>query len=131
MTVNGPLNQPPTANAGSDITLTLPTNFATLVGGGTDPDGTIASYAWTRTGGTGTYTFSNANAASTDVTNLQAGVYTFRLTVTDNSGATATDNVIVTVNAAPNPAPDSQCRKRYCIDIADQLCNACWNRNGS
>ena len=66
--------------------------------------------AWTRTGGTGTYTFSNANASSTNVTNLQAGIYTFRLTVTDNSRSDRSkDNVTVTVNAAPNQAPSSQC----------------------
>ena len=100
VTVNPAPNQPPTADAGNNITLTLPTNSTPLNGSGTDPDGTIASYAWSRTGGTGTYTFSDANAAATTLSNLQAGVYTFRLTVTDNSGATATDDITVTVNAS-------------------------------
>lgn len=94
-------NQTPTANAGTDKTLTLPTNSTTLTGSGTDPDGTIAGYAWTRVSGPTTFTFGTANAATTTLSNLVQGVYVFRLTVTDNGGATATDNVTVTVNAAP------------------------------
>lgn len=108
VTVNSPPNTPPTANAGSDITMTLPTNSATLNGTGTDANGTIASYQWTRTGGTGTtYTIANPNSASTGITNLSVGTHTFRLTVTDNGGATATDNVLVTVLPQPNQAPSA------------------------
>jgi ribosomal protein L14 len=103
--VNAAVNQPPTANAGSDITMTLPVNSTTLNGSGTDADGTIAGYAWARVSGPATYTLGTANAATTTLSNLVQGVYTFSLTVTDNSGATATDNVIVTVNAAVNQPP--------------------------
>ncbi len=39
VTVN-PANIPPTANAGPDQTITLPTNTVTLFGSGNDPDGT-------------------------------------------------------------------------------------------
>ncbi len=104
VTVNGAVNLPPTANAGSDITITLPVNSVTLVGSGTDADGTIASYAWSKVSGTGG-TITTPNTATTAVTGLSQGTYVFRLTVTDNSGATATDNVTVTVNAAPNQPP--------------------------
>ena len=105
VTVNAAINQPPTANAGSDITLTLPVNSTSLNGSGSDPDGTIASYAWTRVSGPATFTLGTANAATSTLTNLVQGTYVFRLTVTDNSGATATDNVTVTVNAAANQPP--------------------------
>jgi len=104
VTVNAAANQSPVANAGSDITLTLPTNSTTLTGSGYDPDGTITTYVWTKMSGPATFTLNNANAASTGLTNLVQGVYVFRLTVTDNSGATATDNVTITVNAAAPPA---------------------------
>src|SRR5204863_5455088 len=52
-----------------------------------------------------TYTIVNAGTAATGLNGLVQGVYVFRLTVTDNNGATATDNVTVTVNAANNQAP--------------------------
>ena len=105
VTVNAAANQPPTANAGSNIVITLPTNTTTLTGSGTDADGTITGYAWTRISGPATYTLANPNAATTALNNLVQGVYIFRLTVTDNSGATATDDVMVTVNAS---APSNQ-----------------------
>jgi len=100
-----PSNQPPTANAGNNITMTLPTNSTTLSGSGTDPDGTIASYAWSRVSGPTTFTLGSANSATTTLSNLVQGTYVFRLTVTDNQGAAATDDVTVTVNAAPPPPP--------------------------
>ena len=105
VTVAGLVNQSPTANAGTDINLTLPSNSTTLTGTGTDPDGTVASYAWSRVSGPTTYTLANASSASTALTNLVQGTYVFRLTVTDDKGATTSDNISVTVNAAPNVAP--------------------------
>ncbi len=107
VTVNAAANQPPTANAGNNITLTLPTNSTTLIGSGTDADGTIAGYAWTRISGPATYTLGNANAATTSLSNLVQGTYTFRLMVTDNNGATGTDDVTITVNAAANQPPSA------------------------
>jgi ribosomal protein L14 len=117
VTVNAAANQPPTANAGSDITITLPTNSVTLVGSGTDPDGTIATYAWTKVSGPNTPTMGSANAASTTVTGLIQGTYVFMLTVTDNNGATATDNVTVTVNAAANQPPTANAGNNITITL--------------
>ena len=105
VTVNAAANQAPTANAGNNIVLTLPTNSTTLTGSGADADGTITSYAWSRVSGPTTFTLGTANAASTTLTGLIQGTYVFRLTVTDNSGATGADDVTVTVNAAPNQPP--------------------------
>ncbi len=96
-----PPNQPPVANAGADQTITLPVSSLALSGTGSDPDGTVASYGWSETGGPSQASISNTSIPNPAVSNLVAGVYTFRLTVTDNSGATATDNMTVTVNAAP------------------------------
>src|SRR5687768_5546792 len=101
------VNQAPTANAGNNIILTLPANSTTLTGKGTDGDGTIASYAWSRVSGPATFALGSVNAATTTLSNLVQGTYVFRLTVTDNDGATDTDDMTVTVNAAPvvNQAP--------------------------
>jgi hypothetical protein len=117
VTVNPAANQPPTANAGNNITITLPTNSTTLTGSGSDPDGTIASYAWSRVSGPTTFTISAANSATTTLTNLVQGVYTFRLTVTDNNGATGTDDVIVTVNPAANQPPTANAGNNITITL--------------
>ncbi len=98
------VNQSPTANAGNDTTITLPTSSVTLNGSGTDPDGTISSYAWTKLSGPANGTISSPTTASTQVAGLEAGIYVFRLTVTDNSGAPSSDDVTITVNGAAGPS---------------------------
>ena len=106
VTVNPALNQAPIANAGANRTITLPTNSVALNGSGSsDPDGTISSYGWRQISGPSTATLSATNTVNVTVGNLQAGVYVFRLTVRDNDNATDTDDVTVTVNAAPNQGP--------------------------
>lgn len=104
VTVNPAPNVPPTANAGAAITITLPVNSVTLSGSGTDTDGSITAYQWTKISGPAA-TITNASAAQTTVTGLVQGIYTFQLKVTDNGGATAAAQVQVTVNPAPNVAP--------------------------
>ncbi|MBI1782913.1 MAG: hypothetical protein HYR66_16340 [Sphingobacteriales bacterium] len=110
VTVNGFLsvNKAPTANAGTDKTITLPANSVTLTGSGTDPDGTIASYLWTKIAGPTQFTIGTATTASTAITNLVQGQYSFQLKVTDNGGLTGFDTVLVTVNPAPNQAPKAK-----------------------
>jgi hypothetical protein len=93
-----PSNIPPNATAGADQNITLPSNSVTLIGLGTDSDGSVASYSWTKLSGTGS-SITSSLSASTTVTGLSQGVYTFRLTVTDNGGATASDDVVIIVNA--------------------------------
>jgi len=99
---------PPSANAGPDQTITLPTNSLTLSGSGSETNGTIVTYAWTQVSGPGTAAISVPGSPVTGVSGLVQGIYEFRLTVTDNSGVTATDIMFVTVNAAPAiPGPPS------------------------
>ena len=109
VTVNA-VNIPPAANAGSDVTITLPTNSATLTGSGTDADGTIATYLWTKVAGPTQFTIVSANLAQTVINNLLQGSYKFELKVTDNQGGIARDTMAITVNAAlppPNQAPSA------------------------
>jgi len=100
----GTANQPPTSNAGPDQTITLPTANVSLAGSGTDAGGTIASYSWAKISGPASATIATPATANTNITGLVQGVYVFALTVTDNQGATATDNVQITVNAATSPS---------------------------
>lgn len=98
-------NIPPVANAGSDQTITLPVTNSTLSGSGTDTDGTITGYNWTQVSGTAAV-ISNPTAPTTTITGLTtSGVRVFRLTVTDNNGATGTDDVQVTVNPVVQTVP--------------------------
>ena len=96
-------NNPPSANAGVDQTLTDADNSGsesvTLNGSGSsDSDGSITSYVWTEGG----------NQIATGVSpsvSFSVGTHSLTLTVTDNDGATDTDNVVITVNpgASNNP----------------------------
>lgn len=93
---------PPTAQAGGDITLILPTNAVSIVGTGTANGGaTITNYTWAKISG-GAATLSNVNSLTLNVTGLVEGSYIFRLTVTDSNGLTASDDVSVLVVTAPN-----------------------------
>jgi hypothetical protein len=88
-------------NAGTDKAVTLPTNSVTLTGTASDANGSIASYSWSKQSGPAA-TLTNATTASLTASGLVAGTYVFRLTVTDNGGATAFDEATVTVSPAPS-----------------------------
>lgn len=91
----------PVANAGSDRTIPLSWNYyptlnATL---STDADGWIAAFKWTKVSGPASYTIVSSTSGQTKVTGLAAGTYVFRVTVTDNKGATDTDDVVITMTS--------------------------------
>lgn len=90
-------NQAPVANAGTAKTITLPANSLTLSGSGSDPDGSVKTYKWAKAAGPLPVNICTPAGAITTVSGLAAGIYTFQLTVTDNAGATANDEVQVTV----------------------------------
>lgn len=94
-----PLNIPPTAYAGSDQVIYTPNSTAYLVGNGTDPDGSIVSYSWSKLSGSGVIN-SQTGSGSSDavtITGLTLGDSVFRLTVMDNQGDTGTDDVTIRV----------------------------------
>jgi beta-glucosidase-like glycosyl hydrolase len=91
-------NLPPTANAGSDQIIYAPAGSATLNGAGSaDIGGQIVSYRWEQLSGPSEATVDAPDAAVTQVGNLTLGDYRFRLTVTDDSAVTSSDNVLVQV----------------------------------
>ena len=97
---NGPPNNAPSIDAGSDGTVTLPAS-ANLDGTASD-DGVPAmpgalTYAWTKVSGPGTVTFGNATAIDTTATFSQAGNYVLRLTA-DDGQLTNSDTVAIIVN---------------------------------
>ncbi len=85
----------PTANAGEDIQVEVDEEFQLNGSGSADPDGQIDRFSWST--GTDGETISHSFSA--------AGEYTVTLTVTDDNGFSANDDVIVTVSAKTQPVP--------------------------
>ena len=100
-----PANQRPT------VSISIPSSVTQPVDGGTrvtptvtadDPDGSIASYAWSATGGT----FANSNVATKNATWIAPAekatqqTYTLTLRVTDNGGKSNSASVDIRVRAA-------------------------------
>jgi hypothetical protein len=101
------VNQPPKSNAGADKVIISPSNSVTVNGSGTDSDGSIVKYYWTKVGGLGTFNIVSPNSASTTISNLQQGSHQFQLKVTDDDGAYAYDYVQVTVKPAGRPTSNN------------------------
>lgn len=94
----GAAGQMPAAHAGPDQAVTLPASSVQLSGSAVDADGTIVAYEWQQVSGPGEPVLTTPHARTTTVSGLVPGTYTFSLTVTDNSGATGTDAMQVTVS---------------------------------
>ncbi|MVN78612.1 T9SS type A sorting domain-containing protein, partial [Hymenobacter sp. HMF4947] len=117
VTVSPAANQAPVANAGANLTLTLPTSSTPLAGSGTDADGTISTYTWSQVSGPSTATFSSKTVAAPTISQLVAGSYVFSLVVTDNLGlASAPAQVTVTVNTCQLATPTVVTPLTYCVN---------------
>lgn len=101
-TISSPANQPPFARAGGPYSATAGTAISLNGTTSSDPDGTIVSYAWNFGDGT------NGSGATPSKTYAAAGSYTATLTVTDNSGATASSTASVIISAPANQSPISR-----------------------
>jgi hypothetical protein len=94
------------ANAGADVTITLPTNSAPLNGSASaNPNGVINGYSWSKISGPTAFTIANAQIASTTVSGLTEGTYEFKLTTLDHLNAASFDTMKVIVKAAVAPKP--------------------------
>jgi hypothetical protein len=99
----GVINQPPVASAGGDKTFIDVDGTGTEVvifdgSASSDLDGSIVSFEWRE--GTGLLAVGIGPVVS-----LPVGQHSIELTVTDDSGATATDIAIITVEAATPAGP--------------------------
>lgn len=102
-----PTNTAPTADAGSDqIATDSDDNGVEVVNldgsGSSDNDGSIVQYVWT-----GISSVNIPQVASPTI-DVPVGSHNVLLTVTDDDGATATDQVLVTINVSPNQPPTAQ-----------------------
>lgn len=87
---------PPVVTVGPNQSFASNIGTITITGSAIDPDGTIASYLWSKVSGP-TATIVTPSAATTNVTDLLAGTYVFRLTATDNSGNQDSKDVTIVV----------------------------------
>jgi len=94
-------NQAPVANAGGNRSILVPINLVTISGASAeDDDGTIASVSWQKLPGSPAGgNIINSTTITPTFRNLTWGRYTYRLTVTDNDGATDIDDMDVVVDA--------------------------------
>lgn len=89
----------PTVDAGPDATVdpNLSDTFV-LSATASDPDGSIASYLWEDITGAATPVAGNGSSRIIAVTrSTQGSIRTYRVTVTDNSGLTSTDTIVITL----------------------------------
>lgn len=100
-------NLSPTANAGANQTVNEQTTVNLNGTASSDSDGSISQYLWEQTAGQ-SVTLNNANSAQAsfnapDISTTET--FTFKLTVTDNQGASASATTSVTVNPVDNVKP--------------------------
>lgn len=96
-------NQPPIAIAGNDTTIIIPSTQGVLNGAGSnDPNDVIVKYQWAFIAGPSSPLLSieKPNFPVTNVSGLEPGNYTFRLTVTDQFEIVRTDDVNLLVSGA-------------------------------
>ena len=96
-----PVNNKPTANAGSDQVVDEQTEV-TLSGSGKDPNRDPLSFTWAQTGGEpvklSSISASNPSFMAPVVKNGETKTITFRLTADDGLGGKGTDSVVIIVN---------------------------------
>ncbi|MDA9556500.1 hypothetical protein N9R79_03220 [Vibrio sp.] len=109
----GPINQLPQAETGQDITVNADNSVTTVLdaSASTDSDGTVVRYAWQQIDSTGIgVSIASADQAQTAITIPALSndrVFTFRVTIEDDKGATDSDTMRVTANVTQsnNVAP--------------------------
>ena len=120
-----PANQPPSADAGADQTVDAGDTVTLDGSGSSDPDGTVAGYQWTQSTGP-VVSLSNEDQASASFVAPELNMATelvFRLTVTDDDGEAASDDVSVTVQprAPANQPPSADAGADQTVDAGDTV----------
>lgn len=107
ITVLKGIDYPPNANAGSDVIVYLPHNNVTLNGSLSNDDREIVAWEWTKDSNdqSEAVDIQNTRTPFLELSNLEKGIYTFILKVTDGSGQTSNATVHVFVKAPTNLPP--------------------------
>lgn len=97
----------PIINAGADQSLSAGTTSTTLTATVTDPNGLSTTKLWTRISGPNTPTIVSSTALSTSVTGMTNGTYVFRMTATNATPLSGSDDVQVAIGAVSAPSAPS------------------------
>jgi hypothetical protein len=141
------INEPPTANSGSDQTVNEGVTVTLDASNSMDLDDGIASYQWTQLGNTTRVTLSSNTAEQPTFTAPNVGLtgesLTFQLTVTDNGNLKTTDTCIVNVtwiNEPPfadsgpdqfvNPGDTVTLDGSNSSDVDDGIASYLWKQTG-
>ncbi|XP_056437932.1 low-density lipoprotein receptor-related protein 11 [Gadus chalcogrammus] len=125
------VDEPPRSDAGQDVVIQLPTDWAVLDGRDSLDDYGVSRYEWTLVQGEPSVSMKVSHPGLLKISGLQQGEYTFQMTVTDTGGQKSSDNVSVTVLAPERLAEvctgrcshyQFLCDDGCCIDI-DYACD--------
>ncbi|XP_016305319.1 low-density lipoprotein receptor-related protein 11-like isoform X2 [Sinocyclocheilus anshuiensis] len=105
------LDEPPRSDAGQDLVVQLPTDWAVLDGRDSTDDHDIIHYQWALVKGDPSVKMKVTHPGLLKLSGLREGIYTFELTVTDTAGQKRSDNVSVSVLA---PAPNAEVCTGHC-----------------
>jgi len=95
-----PTIQKVVAQAGSDVTISLPLDSVLLTGKNGNTDDAVSGYLWSQISGPSEATIVNEASATATAKHLIAGNYRFQFMVIDKNGLTGIDTLGVTVKAA-------------------------------
>uniref|UniRef100_A0A8B9JR06 Low-density lipoprotein receptor-related protein 11 n=1 Tax=Astyanax mexicanus TaxID=7994 RepID=A0A8B9JR06_ASTMX len=121
------LDEPPRSDAGQDVVVQLPTDWAILDGRDSIDDHGIMRYEWSLVKGDHSVNMKVTHPGLLKLSGLREGVYTFQLTIVDTIGQKSSDNVSVTVLAPEHHAEvctrhctryQFMCDDGCCIDIS-------------
>ncbi|XP_008555762.1 dyslexia-associated protein KIAA0319-like protein [Microplitis demolitor] len=113
------IDYPPSANAGQDIIIYLPQNTITLNGNLSTDDHGIASWEWTKSPSdqNKAVDMQNTRTPYLQLSNLEEGMYTFVLKVTDDSDQYSTAEVHVFVKPPTNKPPKADAGKDITVAL--------------
>ncbi|XP_015123990.1 dyslexia-associated protein KIAA0319 isoform X2 [Diachasma alloeum] len=112
---------PPSANAGQDIIIYLPQNTLTLNGNLSTDDRGIANWEWTKSPSdqNKAVDMQNTRTPYLQLSNLEEGMYTFVLKVTDDSEQSSTAEVHVFVKPPTNKPPKADAGEDITIALPE------------